>query len=56
MITVEAPPEGGRHLGQSEREYALKSWCRVVNHDGSTIAYTPDCITAELVAKCEEKV
>lgn len=49
-IKIEKPPEGGRMIASEERKVALSSWVRIVAPDGSTIAYTPDEVTARQIA------
>ena len=47
---IDSPPIGGRRLSPKEATYALATWYRVRDADGSTVAYTPDRATAERIA------
>ena len=53
-MKIEKPPEGGRLMADEERKVALSSWVRIVAPDGSTIAYTPDEVTARVIVNMLE--
>lgn len=50
--TAERPEERKPHHFTAEEANAfLATWSRVVAGDGSTVAYVPDIVTAETVAR-----
>ena len=53
IIHIE-PADNRRRLNHAERIAALQSWYRIVDTDGSTIAYTPGIETAKLIVETIE--
>lgn len=40
--------------GAAQREHWLVGWHRVVEDDGSTVAYCPDVVTANMIIQAEK--
>ena len=50
-VRVESPVKTNKRFNKIPSDLFMGTWYRVAEDDGSTVAYTPDVVTAKFIAE-----